>query len=316
MISRKTNTPVLDQREAKKLLQTTGLEIPMMERNDTIVATFTQAPADTAPEPAEDWVTAFFDTYRPGTLATERVEKQESPNMFRRDPAQPVSQPVAKPPAPRVPPGFTAHKCRCGTTFTVNDATGIATPHTRPGGSSYCMGYIDVTQAAVRAFEEEQEARDRLLPPAVPPVWFKVWGEEALPTIALPAKGRMIVWLPERRTERQNLFLGEILGSRVQYEWEGSVRCWTVPNRYFLVLSAAMLKEYPRISIGREYDPNENCTGSCKQASGYICTCSCKGKHHGHGSWMRDWDVKNDRTAGSGGADWYWMAVEKKEQLS
>lgn len=83
VISRKENTPVLDQRAARKLLEAEGIAVPLMERAPTVVASFTEsfeAPAENpAPEPAVEQgvvpasipqdIADFFDQYRPAALA-------------------------------------------------------------------------------------------------------------------------------------------------------------------------------------------------------------------------------------------------------
>lgn len=46
VIGRKGNTPVLDQRAARKLLEAKGIAVPMMDRAATVVASFTEAPAE------------------------------------------------------------------------------------------------------------------------------------------------------------------------------------------------------------------------------------------------------------------------------
>ncbi|WP_183068942.1 hypothetical protein [Streptomyces sp. gCLA4] len=50
-VARKPNTPVLDQRAARKLLEEQGLEVPTMQRADTITASITETPAEFVPEP-------------------------------------------------------------------------------------------------------------------------------------------------------------------------------------------------------------------------------------------------------------------------
>ncbi|MFD9621849.1 hypothetical protein ACFWB2_31875 [Streptomyces virginiae] len=55
VISRKGNTPVLDQRAARKLLEAEGIAVPMMDRAATVVASFTEATAEfSGPMPAEE----------------------------------------------------------------------------------------------------------------------------------------------------------------------------------------------------------------------------------------------------------------------
>lgn len=144
------------------------------------------------------------------------------------------------------------------------------------------------------------------------PTWFPRWEDEALPSVALPAKGRMAVWLPEKNHRQHGDFIELLLGGRVGHGWDPERQCWTVANSHFISLTAGLLRRFGRISVGREYDSTEACNHRCRNARGPLCTCSCRARNHGGGGWMRGWSIQGESTLVEHGRDWSWLDVTPK----
>ncbi|MFE7839127.1 hypothetical protein ACFU53_24670 [Streptomyces sp. NPDC057474] len=132
-----------------------------------------------------------------------------------------------------------------------------------------------------------------------------------LPSIALPARGRMAVWLPKHTYTSHEDFITTYLGERVQPKWEDGLGSWTVANRHFINLAEVLLRRYPRIAVGREYDSDEECNARCRNAVGHSCKCSCKARNHGDGKWMDGWRITGETTQVRERREWNWIAVEK-----
>lgn len=140
-----------------------------------------------------------------------------------------------------------------------------------------------------------------------PPVWLPTWDGQHLPSIALPATGPVGIWLPRRTNWEHEARIIDYAGSPP--EWNGHRGCWTVPNRRFLHLTGQLLARNQRIVVGREFNPREACTSSCKNARLPYCTCSCRAKYHGGGRWMAGWSILDEVDTEHQGQSWHWIVV-------
>lgn len=143
------------------------------------------------------------------------------------------------------------------------------------------------------------------------PKWLPTWGGKQLPSVALPAKGTVGIWLPRRTSWEQEKLIGNLLPTSRSPEWDGRRGCWTAPNRHFLLLANQLLDRSERVAIGRQYNPSEKCTSSCKNAQLPLCTCSCRGKYHGRGHWMADWKVLKETDTHYQGQSWHWFIAKR-----
>ncbi|QIP84515.1 hypothetical protein GLX30_11325 [Streptomyces sp. Tu 2975] len=221
---------------------------------------------------------------------------------------------------------YTGHPCEeCGERVTIHVYTGKVFAHGSPrqcpmsGKPVYDLASVAEGRPRRlshfdRSREESAEKRaPRVRKPRAPfidfPGWFPRWEDEALPSVALPAKGRIGVWLPEKSHRQHGDFVDLLLGGRVAHSWDPDRACWSVSKDHFIALTAGLLRRYGRISVGREFDSGEACNPSCRNARRYECTCSCRARNHGGGSWMRGWDVQGETTRRERGRDWSWMNV-------
>ncbi|MDT3725409.1 hypothetical protein ROS62_11080 [Streptomyces sp. DSM 41972] len=81
---------------------------------------------------------------------------------------------------------------------------------------------------------------------------------------------------------------------------------------HFIDLADELLRRYPNLSIGREYNEHEKCYWQCQRAQGWRCTCSCQARNHAGGSWMDPWNVLAEDNSIIDRVTWTWMAVELK----
>lgn len=142
-----------------------------------------------------------------------------------------------------------------------------------------------------------------------PPDWLPNYRGEHLPTISLPAHGWFGVWLPAHTMWEHERKLSGWVGSDRSFRWDGRESCWTIAGAHFPRVSQELLRRHPNVLIGREYNPRERCNSSCKNARGFLCTCSCRAEHHGRGKWRSGWTILGEFGGRRAGRPWHWMAV-------
>ncbi len=141
------------------------------------------------------------------------------------------------------------------------------------------------------------------------PEWIPGYKGERLPSVGLPASGWFGVWLPAHTMWEHERKLSGWVGSDRSLRWDGHQGCWTIASSHFPRVSRELLRRYPNVLIGREYNPNERCNSSCQNAKGFLCTCSCRGRYHGGGRWRRGWRILGEFSGRRAGKPWHWMAV-------
>lgn len=142
-----------------------------------------------------------------------------------------------------------------------------------------------------------------------PSGWMPSYRGAHLPTIGLPAKGWFGVWFPAHTLWEHERKLLSWVGSDRSIRWDGREGCWTVASAHFPHVSRELLRRYPSVLIGREYNPHERCNSSCQNAKGWLCTCSCLAKYHGRGKWRSGWRTLGEFGGRRAGRPWHWMAV-------
>lgn len=227
---------------------------------------------------------------------------------------------------------YRSHACEtCGSKIRIHLASGYVPVHFRPRGGlcpdSSMMLYVPDRRARpgtprrLPAVEQlgDQEASDtrkprRLRILVAPPPWFPKWDGDVLPSIALPAQGRIGVWVPQKTEAGLEELIKQCLSSRVRPDWDSRQKCLTVAADHFIRLANALLDRFPRIAVGREYRSDEECKPNCLAAAGHRCTCSCKARNHGHGRWMEGWRITAEATRAVQSREWNWIVVERNEQ--
>ncbi|MEV4943079.1 hypothetical protein [Streptomyces zaomyceticus] len=147
-------------------------------------------------------------------------------------------------------------------------------------------------------------------------IWFHRWDERDHPSVALFARRRMAYWLPNTTSTDHEDVIGDILSKRVHPEWDSEHRCWTISDQHFQQLSEALFKDYPALSLGREYNEHEKCNWQCQNAASPLCTCSCQARNHAGGKWMAGWSVLDEDTSVVSRRNWSWMLIEKATRLA
>ncbi|MFB6860880.1 hypothetical protein ACFCZQ_09665 [Streptomyces virginiae] len=149
-------------------------------------------------------------------------------------------------------------------------------------------------------------------PDAMPaPKWLPHLKGGTLASVTLPAAGWLGVWLPGYAKPTQAYRVEALTQRNVTSAWSARMECWTVNNQHFLSVANALMRRHEKILVGREYNPREKCTSSCKAARGPLCTCSCHAKHHGGGRWMAGWCVAEEFGTVVDGSRWHWMITGK-----
>ncbi|MBT2880715.1 hypothetical protein OHB37_30875 (plasmid) [Streptomyces albidoflavus] len=188
--------------------------------------------------------------------------------------------------------------------------------HTPSGQTENCWASGLTASGILRTREAKQVKLARelsgSLTPMAMPVWFPRWDGETYPTIALFARRRMAYWLPETNKVLHEDKIQDLLGKQVRPRWESEHACWTMADVHFIDLADELLRRYPNLSIGREYNENEKCYWQCQRAQGWRCTCSCQARNHAGGSWMDPWNVLSEDNSIIDQVTWTWMAVELK----
>jgi hypothetical protein len=58
-------------------------------------------------------------------------------------------------------------------------------------------------------------------------------------------------------------------------------RIWSIAKTHLNRLVDALVEEYGKACLFRQYNPMTKCSYSCRTARGYECECSCQGEFHG-----------------------------------
>lgn len=147
-------------------------------------------------------------------------------------------------------------------------------------------------------------------PDAMPaPKWLPQWKGECLASVVLPASGWLGAWIPGYSKATQAHRVQNLTQRNVTSTWSASMECWTVNNQHFLTVANTLMRRQKMIMVGREYNPREKCTASCKNARGPLCTCSCQAKNHGGGRWMTGWSVTGEFGSMVDGNPWHWIVA-------
>jgi hypothetical protein len=147
-------------------------------------------------------------------------------------------------------------------------------------------------------------------PDAMPaPKWLPQWKGGSLASVVLPASGWLGVWVPGYSKVTQAYRVQDLTQRNVTSAWSARMECWTVNNQHFQSVANTLMRRHKMIVVGREYNPHEKCTASCRSARGPLCTCSCQAKNHGGGRWMTGWSVAGEFGSVVDGNRWHWMVA-------
>lgn len=213
----------------------------------------------------------------------------------------------------------TCLKCR---SLVEVDQDGCVAAHIRPLSRLYCYAsgqpasLVSVQwgpgprqgRTTASSYKERRRGR-RKAEYLKPPEWMPRYQGANVASIGLPAKGWLGVWFPAHTMWEHERKLYSWLGSDRSFRWDSRQGCWTVASDHFPRISRELLQRYPGVLIGREYNPREKCNSSCQNARGFLCTCSCRAKYHGGGSWRSGWKTLGEFSSQRAGSPWHWTAV-------
>ncbi|MFF5521891.1 hypothetical protein [Streptomyces coeruleorubidus] len=141
------------------------------------------------------------------------------------------------------------------------------------------------------------------------PKWLPQREGECLASVLLPASGWLGVWVPGYSKTAQAYRVQDLTQRNVTSSWSARMQCWTVNSQHFLTVANTLMQRHKMILVGREYNPREKCTESCKSAQRPLCTCSCRAKNHGGGGWMTGWSVAGEFESTVDGNSWHWIVT-------
>ncbi len=211
-------------------------------------------------------------------------------------------------------------KCTtCGATCKVDMLLGSPVLHKVPGGRMICRrsgerifqpGVLDADgNLILRGISENN--RSRMREPLPTPTWFPTWDGRTMPTLALPAKRPLGIWIPDKAFSQQKSMVEIYARSTGYIEWDPTEGYFSVSSRSLIRLTEQLLGRFPFVAVGREYNNDERCTASCRDAKGHLCTCSCQALHHGNGKWMSGWQIAARQTSMVAGKNWSWLLVRQ-----
>lgn len=149
-------------------------------------------------------------------------------------------------------------------------------------------------------------------PDAMPaPKWLPQWKGGSLPSVVLPSDKWLGVWMPGYSKVTQAYRVEDLTRRNVTSAWSAEMECWTVSSQHFLTVADTLMRRHQTIMVGREYNPRESCTVSCKKAQGPLCTCSCRAKNHGGGQWMAGWSVADEFGSTVRDKPWHWLVASR-----
>ncbi|MFD7452816.1 hypothetical protein [Kitasatospora sp. NPDC059827] len=128
----------------------------------------------------------------------------------------------------------------------------------------------------------------------------------------LPCTGGGL-WLPERSRTDQYRMLAGLLPTTRSLIWSELAGHWTFSVRHALDVTRKVARRNQLIILGREYNPKENCTPSCRRAAEFTCTCTCLAKFHGDGRWMKGLRIVEELDTSRDSAAWHWMIFAFEE---
>ncbi|MER7736888.1 hypothetical protein ABTX34_00900 [Streptomyces sp. NPDC096538] len=118
------------------------------------------------------------------------------------------------------------------------------------------------------------------------PKWLPQWEGRCLASVLLPASGRLGVWIPGYSKTAQAYRVQDVTQRNVTSNWSAKMECWTVNGQHFLNVANTLMQRHKMVLVGREYNPREKCTESCKGAQRPFVHVLLPGKE----PWRREMD--------------------------
>lgn len=113
------------------------------------------------------------------------------------------------------------------------------------------------------------------------------------PRIRRPIEGRVEVWLPFARDNR-DLLRTAGLGVRPEYSRDRGL--WTVSRTSLAAVVQMLLAEFGSAQVTTEGSTAQQCDLRCREAIGDDCVCRCAGSRHGRGNLEPDERVVGETT--------------------
>ncbi|MGW9676154.1 hypothetical protein ACWGUN_23845 [Streptomyces koyangensis] len=102
---------------------------------------------------------------------------------------------------------------------------------------------------------------------------------------------RLWMRMPFGTTNRA--WLHDELGDRIRPEWNNTVRParWEIAKPHLKTLTTALSNRFGEVHVILEFSTTERCDHKCQTATGDDCSCSCRGEHHGGGTYWMNWQL-------------------------
>lgn len=108
---------------------------------------------------------------------------------------------------------------------------------------------------------------------------------------------RLWAWMPYQGGSNRRWLLGE-LGDRIRPDWNNSVKParWEIAKPHLRTLTEALANRFGEVDVYLEFSTTERCHLRCQNAENDDCTCSCRGEHHGGGTYWTRWQLVGEET--------------------
>ncbi|MFE9855625.1 hypothetical protein [Streptomyces sp. NPDC005780] len=107
---------------------------------------------------------------------------------------------------------------------------------------------------------------------------------------------RLWAWMPYKAGNRS--WLHNALGERIRPRRNNTVTPgrWEIAKPHLRLLIESLAKRFGEVDVYLEFSTTERCDRKCQTAAGGDCTCSCRGEHHGGGTYWTDWLLVGEDT--------------------
>ncbi|MEU3537209.1 hypothetical protein AB0E70_37430 [Streptomyces murinus] len=93
-------------------------------------------------------------------------------------------------------------------------------------------------------------------------------------------------------------WLHDALGDRIRPDWNNTVvpNRWEIAKPHLQLLTESLARRFGEADVYLEFSTTERCDRNCQQAERDDCTCSCRGEHHGGGTFWTFWQLVGEDT--------------------
>lgn len=99
------------------------------------------------------------------------------------------------------------------------------------------------------------------------------------------------LWMSMPYRVGNRTWLHNALGERIRPRWNRAVMPgrWEIAKPHLRLLTECLARRFEEVDVFLEFSTTERCSWRCQNAEHDDCTCSCRGEHHGGGTYWTDW---------------------------